>query len=64
MTEKEFYGPRPTAQWDSVPAPELARLRRIEAAVAIVLAAYDDIGDYPRLIEALRNLEEVMDDDD
>jgi hypothetical protein len=45
MTEPDFRGPKPAAQWDSVPAPELARLRRIESAAEAVVTAYDDSED-------------------
>jgi hypothetical protein len=42
MTEDEHRGPRLAAQWDSIPAPELARLRRIEAVAEAMLEVYDE----------------------
>jgi hypothetical protein len=42
VTEKDFHGPRPAAQWDSIPAPELARLRRIKDTAWDALVAYDE----------------------
>ena len=41
MIEEEHRGPRPAAQFDSVPVPELARLRRIESAARKLLATFE-----------------------
>jgi hypothetical protein len=62
VTDKDFHGPRPTAQWDSVPAPELARLRRIEAAAEDVCDAYDAVDeiDAPALLEAVEALRDAV----
>ena len=55
MTEDEFHGPRPAAQFDSVPVPELARLRRIERAAEAVCMAYD-----PSLAASEPDLEQAI----
>ena len=61
MTEKDFHGPRPTAQWDSIPAPELARLRRIEVAARAAVTAYDDEDDESNVQEAMEALQDALD---
>ena len=65
MTEREFHGPRPAAQFDSVPVPELARLRRIEGAAVAMVASWQayfaETGGKPaRMWESFRLLREVV----
>ena len=53
MTEQEFHGPRPATQWDSVPVPELARLRRIEAVARKLLARPLQVRELEMLLDEL-----------
>ena len=62
MDEATWRGPSPAAQWDSIPAPELARLRRIEAAAEALCVEYDAANeiDETALIEAVEALRDAV----
>jgi hypothetical protein len=60
MKEQDFHGPRPAAQWDSIPAAELVRLRRIEVAARRALAAYDNEDDEAAVHEAMDALMDAV----
>ena len=60
MTEREFHGPRPAAQFDSVPVHELARLRRIEAVARKLLATFEPNVPPDKVWPALKALREAI----